>query len=314
MGMRYLPSGSATWQMYIYDKNLQGDIVAVYNTSGTKLVSYKYDAWGNCTVSYLNGGASTAAANNPFRYRGYYYDSEIGLYYLQSRYYDATVGRFLNADTPEQAVVSVGVFYINIFSYCSNKVTNNLDYSGEAFLTALLIGFAVGAVISGVSTIVKNKKKGKKWYDGLAISMLAGGVGGAISCITIPGVSTWVCAAVFGALGNLTTQVILGEIKSLSDVTSAILAGAAAGLLGNAAAKALNKFVSARFVKWTKSQQKNFLGKIGMITNRTLRDIRQAIKKNGGYKVIENAVSKVLDRYGYPTVVSAFVSSTATSV
>ena len=144
--------------------------------------------------------------------------------------------------------------------------------------------------------------------------MLAGGVGGAISCITIPGVSTWVCAAVFGASGNLTTQVILGEIKSLSDVTSAILAGATAGLLGNAAAKALNKFVSARFVQWTKSQQKNFLGKIGKITNGTLRDIRQAIKKNGGYKVIENAVSKVLDRYGYPTVVSAFVSSTATSV
>lgn len=236
------------------------------------------------------------------------------MYYLQSRYYDPVVGRFVNLDDPEQAAISLGVFYVNIFSYCSNKAVNNLDHSGEAFFTALLIGFVVGAVVSGVTTVARNKKQGKKWYDGLAISMLAGGVGGAVSCITIPGVSSWVCAAVFGAAGNLTTKVILGEIRTLDDVISALSAGAKAGLLGNATAKIFSKLISARFAKWTHNQQKTFLGKIGKITNRTLRDIRRIVKNSGSNKVIEESVQTVLDRYGYLVAVSAYVSSKLTSI
>ncbi len=254
------------------------------------------------------------ATINPFRYRGYYYDSEIQLYYLQSRYYDPVVGHFINADSPEQAIISTGVFYVNLYSYCRNNVVNYADHSGEAFFTALLIGLVVGAVVSGIFTIINNKTSGKKWYDGLAISMLAGGIGGAISCITIPGVSTWVCAAIFGATGNLTTKVILGEIKTLEDVADAILQGAIAGIIGNAAAKCLNKFVAAKFAKATKAEQKAFLSKIGIITNRELTAIRQAIKNSGGIKAIEESIEKVLDKYGYPVVVSAFVSSTATSI
>ena len=83
---------------YFFEKNLQGDIIAVYNQYGTKLVSYTYDAWGSCTTTYVNAGASTAARYNPFRYRGYYLDSETNWYYLQSRYYNPTWGRFINAD------------------------------------------------------------------------------------------------------------------------------------------------------------------------------------------------------------------------
>ena len=144
--------------------------------------------------------------------------------------------------------------------------------------------------------------------------MLAGGVGGAISCISIPGVSTWVCAAIFGAAGNLTTKVILGEIKSIKDVTSAIQQGAVAGLLGNAAAKYLNKIVSANFAKWTKAKQKSFLSEIGKITNRQLSAIRQSIKNSGSAKVVEKSIEKVIEKYGYAVTVSAFISSTATAI
>ena len=88
-----------TFDVFWYEKNLQGDIVAVYNSSGTKLVSYNYtDAWGNHSISYSNGGASTGAQYNPFRYRGYYYDTDLYMYYLQSRYYDAKICRFISAD------------------------------------------------------------------------------------------------------------------------------------------------------------------------------------------------------------------------
>ena len=86
---------SDVWDVYWYEKNLQGDIVAVYDTAtGNKLISYKYNAWGVCTTSYYNSGSTTTATKNPFKYRGYYYDSNLGLYYLQSRYYDQNTCRF----------------------------------------------------------------------------------------------------------------------------------------------------------------------------------------------------------------------------
>ena len=76
---------------YYYDKDLQGDIIGIYDTKGVKVVTYRYDAWGNIVSM---DGDEELAKKNPFRYRGYYYDEEIGLYYLNSRYYDAEVGNF----------------------------------------------------------------------------------------------------------------------------------------------------------------------------------------------------------------------------
>ena len=85
-----------------FEKNLQGDIVAVYNSNGKKICTYTYDAWGNCTTTRASGITSLesqiASSYNPFRYRGYYYDTQTGFYYLQSRYYNPEWGRFLNAD------------------------------------------------------------------------------------------------------------------------------------------------------------------------------------------------------------------------
>ena len=75
IGMPYRDSSYATdvWDTYWYEKNIFGDIVAIYSNTGIKLVSYKYDACGNFSTTYHNGGANTAAAKNPFKYRGYYY-------------------------------------------------------------------------------------------------------------------------------------------------------------------------------------------------------------------------------------------------
>ena len=65
------------------------------------LCKYTYDAWGKHTITDAQGKTVTAeniGNKNPYRYRGYYYDTEFGLYYLQSRYYDPETGRFINAD------------------------------------------------------------------------------------------------------------------------------------------------------------------------------------------------------------------------
>lgn len=105
---------------YSYIKNLQGDIVAILDSTGTPVVNYVYDAWGR-PISCSGIMANTLGKINPFRYRGYVYDEETGLYYLRSRYYVSANARFLNADI---------MFTNNLFAYCSNNVINCTDPMG----------------------------------------------------------------------------------------------------------------------------------------------------------------------------------------
>ena len=131
MGMQYHRNSMDVGEFYTFwfEKNLQGDIVAVYNSAGIKVISYSYDAWGNCITKHHNlTGTNSYATFNPFRYRGYYYDSELGFYYLNSRYYDPAVGRFINAD--EYINANGGLIGFNMFAYCNNMPVNNYDPSG----------------------------------------------------------------------------------------------------------------------------------------------------------------------------------------
>jgi len=130
MKMRTSSQAEGVFDEYFFEKNLQGDIVAIYNASGAKIGTYTYDAWGNFTVTASGSDTEKAIVNtyNPFRYRGYYYDVETGLYYLQSRYYNPNWGRFINAD----AYVSTGQGLIgnNMFAYCNNNPANGCDPCG----------------------------------------------------------------------------------------------------------------------------------------------------------------------------------------
>ena len=83
---------------YAYLKNLQGDIVAILDGSGASVVSYAYDAWGRPVIK-TGTLASTLGTLNPFRYRGYVFDEETGLYYLRSRYYNSRICRFITPDS-----------------------------------------------------------------------------------------------------------------------------------------------------------------------------------------------------------------------
>ena len=118
--------------MYYYIKNLQGDIVKIINQAGTVYASYVYDAWGN--IKNVSGD-TTLRELNPFCYRGYVYDSESGLYYLQSRYYDPFTGRFINADDTDYIKSTNSVLRINIFIYCGNNSVNLLDSSGYFWMS-----------------------------------------------------------------------------------------------------------------------------------------------------------------------------------
>ena len=123
---------NGVWDVYAFEKNIQGDVVAVYNAStGAKLISYKYNAWGECTAAYYNGGASTTAAKNPYKYRGYYYDSDLGLYYLQTRYYDAKTSRFISPDTASILTATPAALTDkNLYAYCDNNPVMRIDNGG----------------------------------------------------------------------------------------------------------------------------------------------------------------------------------------
>ena len=116
---------------YFFEKNLQGDITAVFKENGAKIGYYSYDAWGNVKTT-VSSGITALEKNilttyNPFRYRGYYYDTESGLYYLQSRYYNPQWGRFLNAD----GQFNETLLGSNLFAYCENNPIMGYDPIGE---------------------------------------------------------------------------------------------------------------------------------------------------------------------------------------
>lgn len=99
---------------YYYLRNAQGDIMGIVNTSGTVVVEYTYDAWGRLLTT-TGSMASTLGEINPLRYRGYVYDTETGLYYLESRYYNPNIGRFINADAFSST--GQGCIGYNLFAY-----------------------------------------------------------------------------------------------------------------------------------------------------------------------------------------------------
>ena len=127
-GIRY-KDNSGTVNDYYFVCNWRGDVIQIYNASGTLVGSYTYDAWGRVTENATSADTENITETNPIRYRGYYYDTETRLYYLKSRYYDPAVKRFLNAD----GYVATGQSILgnNMFSYCDNNPVNREDSTGH---------------------------------------------------------------------------------------------------------------------------------------------------------------------------------------
>mgnify|MGYP000140396940 CR=1 FL=1 len=123
--LKYSTNGTS-FQTYYYVLNLQGDVVKlIHYIPGFEyesVATYEYDAWGNVSSS------GRLAEINPLRYRGYYYDSETGFYYLQSRYYDPANRRFINADS--YASTGQGFIGTNMFAYCNNSPILFVDHDG----------------------------------------------------------------------------------------------------------------------------------------------------------------------------------------
>ena len=127
-GIRY-KDNSGTVNDYYFVCNWRGDVIQIYNASGTLVGSYTYDAWGRVTENATSADTENITETNPIRYRGYYYDTETRLYYLKSRYYDPAVKRFLNVD----GLVSTSIEDAakNMFAYCTNNPVFYADSEGN---------------------------------------------------------------------------------------------------------------------------------------------------------------------------------------
>ncbi len=207
---------------YYFLKNQQGDVVQILSVWGTKLVEYSYDAWGNYSVVYSHSSYGDLAEINPIRYRSYFYDFETGFYYLQSRYYDPEIGRWIS---PEPNVYAgafdggAGLVGYNVYVYCANNPVNYFDPTGEFVISTLLICVAAGAIIGGtIGGIAGNAYANSKGYTGWAKTKsiltgigIGGLAGGALGYFAAPAVvSATGVAGISVTSGGISTIAALG--------------------------------------------------------------------------------------------------------
>ena len=220
--------------VYYYIKNGQQDIIGLSDASGQWVVDYSYDTWGNLLKA---GGsmASTLGVDNPFRYRGYYYDTETGLYYLESRYYNPELGRMMSADSLSVLGMSKTTLNDkNLYNYCDGNPVGRVDESGNFWAGAIfggVIGCVAGLMTAGAVAEIEGRKVTKK--EAL-VAGLTGLASGALS------------GAISGMTGILTPKKIF-EYQWLGNIA---VAGIAAGLAADGSARdrvdaALNDMVKA---------------------------------------------------------------------
>ena len=165
---------------YLYRKDAQGNIIAILDSNGNAVVYYEYDAWGNNIALNANGAEITSGIGvlNPFRYRGYYYDTETELYYLQTRYYDPELGRFISQDSLEYADPET-INGLNLYAYCGDNPVMNVDPTGKFFWSILISAIVFGTIFGAVSGGVSAAKNGESIWKGALIGGLKGLVTGA---------------------------------------------------------------------------------------------------------------------------------------
>lgn len=184
---------------YLYRKDGQGNIIALLDSNGNIVVEYKYDAWGNHAVLDANGADINDLSHignlNPFRYRGYYYDEETGLYYLKSRYYDPEVGRFITIDDISYLDPET-INGLNLYAYCGNNPVMRVDENGNAWWDWLLGAIAVIGMV--------------------ALSVVSFGIAAPLGAMVVSGIA-------LGAITNIGLGIMSGQ--SVGEIISGALTG-----------------------------------------------------------------------------------------
>ena len=270
---------------YYFVRNIFGDVTAIYDESRNKKAEYSYDAWGTCYMPVNEDGIGSI---NPFRYRGYYFVPQIGLYYLTTRFYDYTTGRFLNADVPSVCIdngltIPEGC---NLYSYCLDNPISYVDPTGHflTFLIGLSIFVGIGAVVGGVtyaaSELLSNVITGESsWSWGMfAGSIIGGAIGGALSFL-FPAAPAYLIGGITGFSATMSGMGLqnvwegkkysFGQILATSFLAGAVSA-VTAGMLDNLKITGLNSGRGS-FQQVTRQVRTKFWnGTIKRVTGKTL--------------------------------------------
>ena len=299
------------FDIFWYEKNLQGDIIAIYNNAGIKVATYTYtDAWGNHTVSYSNGGASTGAAYNPFRYRGYYYDTDLGMYYLQSRYYDSKVCRFISADYASiTAATPYALTDKNLYAYCDNNPVVRVDSDGMFW--NFVIGGIVGGVISGtIAGITSYINDGKVDWTSVIINTAVGTISGVVAASGLCVLAQAGISVAVSGVGCFAEQAISKGIDNVDylDVAATAALSGVSSLVGSAVGKIVGK-------TWMdQADDLTSMGRDKLLTGVVRRTAGQSHSSymRQGYKFIEAANLPTNIFRGVSSVVGSFVSGVTT--
>ena len=205
--------GSEEEKYYFFARNAFGDVIALYRSSDSVLIgTYEYDAWGRIiSVTEAQEGIDTDGilTKNPFRYRGYYYDAETGFYYLNARYYDPEIRRFISADD-QIAGIGESVIGYNLFAYCNNNPVGYADYDGHmsSRTKEILKNIAIGAGVVAIGALC------------VAAVIASGGTAAGALVIAGGGVAGGGAAALSGAavVAEATATVAVGVCAGVSAV------------------------------------------------------------------------------------------------
>jgi RHS repeat-associated protein len=171
----------ATPKTYCYILDVHGNVVALADETGNRVVNYDYDAWGNLTntpESVTTGNGEYLRNANPFRYSSYQYDPESGLYYLKARYYSSSFGRFLTRDILYQ--LENGPIMINQYANCENNPVRYVDPTGH-FIWAV-----VGAISVGAIAYLLGKKWGLTGWKLALFALIGAGIGAIVGNALTP--------------------------------------------------------------------------------------------------------------------------------
>ena len=300
---------------------MQGDIVGLIDSNGKVVVEYKYDAWGNHAALYWNkvnekeqysevdvaafdenyAQNKTLAELNPFRYRGYYYDTETDLYYLKSRYYDPEVGRFITIDDISY-IDPESINGLNLYAYCGNNPVMGYDPNGTwdwgRFWTGLLIGlatitavaltvatFGTGSIVGGIiigatigaagsmfsQTVIEGKSFSEINFLQVGLSALTGAL------CAIPGVGLIIGTGISGVSG-FASSLIDGD--SLKDATISGIWSAATALVAGVVLRGIGMAKISKIGKGNYAGKKVFLNHTGL---KGLKGFSPAINKTTSF-------------------------------
>jgi RHS repeat-associated protein len=205
---------TVTWNgtTYYYSLSGQGDVTGIFDEDGNPVVTYNWDnAWGYNPIPE-GVMASTLGTLNPLRYRSYVYDEETELYYLQSRYYNPEICRFINADN--YPTTGQGLTGNNMFAYCGNNPVIRTDAQGEWW--HLIVGAVVGVASQYVSDVVSNLASGKSLTESLiptssVVDYLAAGASGALAASGVGALGSAVANAAIDGVAYVANCGINGE-------------------------------------------------------------------------------------------------------